>query len=269
MLRLCRPVVPRYCHAMRFSAVIALCVALLLPGCGTADDSPRAHPADGPDDAELRLELAQAIRAHMQTTGPQIGVPPLDPALFSALAQVPRHAFLPPPLRPFAYLDVPLPVHKEQNTAQPYLVALMTQLAAIEPANSVFETGTGAGYHAAILSLLARKVYSVEVIEPLAKQAAETLRRLGYEGVEVRAGDGYYGWPEKAPFDAIIIKEAVSEVPAPLLNQLKRGGRLVAPVGPLGQSQMLRVVTKDADGHLRHRDVLPVHFSPLQGGQRI
>jgi protein-L-isoaspartate(D-aspartate) O-methyltransferase len=205
----------------------------------------------------------------MQAAGPQTGIADLDPALYSAIADVPRHAFVPPELKAFAYLDIPLPVDREQNIAQPFLVALMTQLAAIKPDDIVFETGTGAGYHAAILARLARKVYSVEVIELLAKNAGEKLKSLGYAGVEVQARDGYYGWPEKGPFDVIIIKEAVREIPAPLLNQLKPGGRLVVPVGSGGQSQILKLVTKDQSGRIRERNVMPVRFSPLQGGERI
>ena len=246
-----------------------LCFILLLPGCGTADSDVRRHAADSADDAEQRAFLARDVRAHMRLAVSETGIADLDPAIFAAIAEVPRHAFVPTELKPFAYLDIPLPVDRDQNIAQPFLVALMTQLANVKSGDVVFETGTGAGYHAAILSRLARKVYSVESIAPLAEQAAEKLKTLGFTGVEVQASDGYYGWPQKGPFDVIIIKEAVREVPAPLLNQLKPGGRLVAPVGPLGDMQMLKLVTKDRVGRIRERNVLPVRFSPLQGGERI
>lgn len=239
------------------------------PGCSAADSGPQPHAADADEEAENRSRLSQEVRAQVQFFAAQTGVSDLDPALVRAMAEVPRHAFVPPPLRPFAYIDMPLPVSPEQNTAQPFLIALMTQLADVQPDDIVYETGTGAGYHAAILSRLGRKVYSVEIIRPLAEKARDTLRDLGYANVEVNASDGFFGWPEKGPFDVIIVKEAVREIPAPLLNQLKTGGRLVAPVGPLDQSQTLKLVTKDASGRIRQRDVLPVRFSPLQGGERI
>lgn len=249
--------------------VILFCFLLLLPGCGTADSDLRRHAADSEGDAEQRANLAREVRSHIRLAATHTGVEDLDPAVFSAIAEVPRHAFVPLQLKPFAYLDIPLPVGRDQNTAQPFLVALMTQLAAVKQSDIVFETGTGGGYHAAILSRLAQKVYSVEVIAPLANQAATKLKELGYTGVEVQASDGYYGWPQKGPFDVIIVKEAVREIPAPLLNQLKPGGRLVAPVGPLDDMQVLKLVTKSDSGRIRVRDILPVRFSPLQGGERI
>jgi len=254
---------------MRGIRAFFLCLALFLPGCSTADSDIRRNPADGADDAEQRANLARDVQYHVRLAAPETGIPDLDPAIYAAIAEVPRHAFVPPELKPFAYLDIPLPVDREQNTAQPFIIALMTQLVAVKPDDVVFETGTGGGYHAAILSRLARKVYSVDVLAPLANQAAEKLRKLGYTGIEVQASDGYYGWPQKGPFDVIIVKEAVREVPAPLINQLKPGGRLVAPVGPLDDMQMLKLVTKDHAGRIRERDILPVRFSPLQGGERI
>jgi protein-L-isoaspartate(D-aspartate) O-methyltransferase len=139
----------------------------------------------------------------------------------------------------------------------------------IEPGDVVFETGTDTGYVAAVLAELAKRVYTIEVIGPLAKQAKEILARLAARTIEVREADGYYGWPEKAPFDAILLKEAVTEVPAPLLAQLKPGGRLVAPVGPLGDAQTLTLFEKGADGKLRETKLLPVRFAPLQGGTRL
>lgn len=246
-----------------------LSLSLLLPACGTADSDVRRHATDEANDAEQRAHLAREVRAHIRAAASETGIEDLDDALFDAIAAVPRHEFVPPQLKPFAYLDIPLPVSREQNIAQPFLVALMTQLAQVKKDDVVFETGTGAGYHAAILARLARKVYSVEVVAPLAKSAGDKLRNLGYTGVEVQASDGYYGWPAKGPFDVIIVKEAVREIPAPLLNQLKPGGRLVAPVGPYDQGQTLKLVTKDKDGRIRQQNILPVRFSPLQGGERI
>src|SRR3546814_3932706 len=133
----------------------------------------------------------------------------------------------------------------------------------------IFETGTGTGYHAAVLAKLADRVYSAEVVAPLAEQAAATLRRLGYDNVEVMHSDGYYGWREHGPYDVIILKEAVHHAPPPLLNQLKRGGRMVAPVGRLDDAQQLMLIEKDANGRIHQRPIMPVRFSPLQGGERI
>jgi protein-L-isoaspartate(D-aspartate) O-methyltransferase len=254
---------------MRWTGAFVVSLALLLPACGTANSDVRGQAADEPTNAEQRAHLAREVRAHIRAAAGETGVEDLDEALFEAIATVPRHEFVPLQLRPFAYLDIPLPVSREQNIAQPFLIALMTQLAQVKKDDVVFETGTGAGYHAAILARLAKKVYSVEVVEPLAKSARDKLRKLGFTSVEVQAGDGYYGWPAKGPFDVIIIKEAVREIPAPLLNQLKPGGRLVAPVGPYDQGQMLKLVTKDGNGRIRQRNILPVRFSPLQGGERI
>jgi protein-L-isoaspartate(D-aspartate) O-methyltransferase len=157
----------------------------------------------------------------------------------------------------------------EQNLAAPLLVALMTHLVAPKPDDVAFETGTGAGYHAAVLSLLAAKVYSVEVVEPLADRSARVLKDQGYDNVFVRASDGYYGWPEKAPFDVMVIKEAIDHVPAPLLQQLKRGGRMVIPLGPEEGVQTLTLMTKDQDGKVHQQAIMPVRFSPLQGGERL
>jgi protein-L-isoaspartate(D-aspartate) O-methyltransferase len=217
----------------------------------------------------MRANLAKEIRMRVRATASETGVEDLDDGIVAAISEIPRHAFVPPPLRPFAYLDIPLPITRDQNIAQPSLMALMTQLARIGKDDVVFETGTDSGYHAAILARLARKVYSVEIIAPLAAQAKERLKRLGYDGIEIQASDGFYGWAEKGPFDVIIIKEAVQDVPPPLLNQLKPGGRLVAPIGPLDQGQTLKLITKDRSGRIHERGVLPVRFSPLQGGERI
>jgi protein-L-isoaspartate(D-aspartate) O-methyltransferase len=163
----------------------------------------------------------------------------------------------------------PLPIGQGQNIAQPYLVALMTHLARVEPGDLVFETGTGAGYHAAVLSLLAGKVVSVEVVAPLALRAAAKLKALGYDNIEVVASDGYYGAPAKGPFDAMIVKEAIDHLPPPLVAQLKPGGRLVLPLGPLDGPQYLTVIEKLPDGRTRATRIMPVRFTPLQGGERI
>ncbi|MGB1548235.1 MAG: protein-L-isoaspartate(D-aspartate) O-methyltransferase [Alphaproteobacteria bacterium] len=225
------------------------------------------------DATDYYLQYRKALVLHIDervfAVEKEIGIAVLDRRVMAAITHVPRHEFVPPQLRTFAYSDVPLPLGHGQNIATPFLIALMTDLARIGKNDVIFETGTGAGYHAAILAELGKQVYSVEVIEPLAGRAAGTLRKLGYKNVETRVGDGYYGWEEHGPFDAIIIKEVVDHIPAPLLRQLNLGGRMVIPVGKAGGDQELFVIEKDMQGELRKRSVLPVRFSPLQGGSRI
>jgi len=231
--------------------------------------APGMAPARAADVAGQREEMVRLVELEAMMLGGQTGIKELDPRVLAALRQVPREAFVPEPLRPYAYEPHPLPVGYEQNLAAPLLVALMTHLAAPGPGDVVFETGTGAGYHAAVLSLLAAEVYSVEVVEPLADQAARVLKEEGYDNVFVQAADGYYGWPEKAPFDAMVIKEAIDHVPPPLLQQLKRGGRMVIPLGPEHGVQYLTLLTKDEAGNVHEQRIMPVRFSPLQGGERL
>jgi protein-L-isoaspartate(D-aspartate) O-methyltransferase len=247
--------------SVRCSVLIPVLVPLAL-GLGAA-------PARAADTAQQREEMVRLIQLEALMMSGQTGVPEIDPRVLAALREVPREAFVPEALRPYAYEPHPLPLGYDQNLAAPLLVALMTHLAAPRPGDVVFETGTGAGYHAAVLSLLAAEVYSVEVVEPLADQAARVLKDQGYDNVFVKASDGYYGWPEKAPFDAMVIKEAIDHVPAPLLQQLKRGGRMVLPLGPEQGLQTLTVVTKDRDGKVHQKSIMPVRFSPLQGGERL
>ncbi len=253
-----------------FSAIF--CLALFLSACGTANGEPETPPESSAgivNPQTMRAALLMSIRRHVEATEKHTGIAALDPKVLRIIGEIPRHEFVPPPLRELAYIDIPLPLGHKQNIPQPFLVALMTHLAAVERDHVVFETGTGAGYQAAILARLAKRVYSVEVVRPLATQAAQRLQGLGVNSVEIKAADGYYGWSEKGPFDAIIVKEAVHHIPPPLLNQLKRGGRMVIPVGPLDQAQMLKLVTKDKNGQVRQHNILPVRFAPLQGGERI
>lgn len=219
--------------------------------------------------AALRGQMVEDIREYARLVHEIEGVPAVDGPVLEVMARVPRHLFVPASLRPLAYDNRPLPVGQGQNIAQPYLIALMTSLAKVHRGDVVYETGTGAGYHAAVLAEIADRVYSVEVIDRLAIRAARVLAELGYRNVETRIGDGYYGWQEKAPFDVIIVKEAIDHVPPPLLKQLKPGGRLVAPVGPLHDHQVLTLIEKDAAGGIKTTNVLQVRFSPLQGGERI
>jgi protein-L-isoaspartate(D-aspartate) O-methyltransferase len=233
-------------------------------------DQPEISPMPGPsaDFAEWRAWMVRLIQAEAELAREETGVGEIDPRILAAMSEVPRHAFVPEPLVPYAYLPTPLPIHPEQRLAAPFLVALMTHLAHIEPGQRVLETGTGEGYHAAVLARLGAEVYSVELVPELAREAAKRLSGQAYANVHVREGDGYYGWREAAPFDAIIVKEAVDHVPGQLLAQLKPGGRLVLPLGSLEGVQQLTVVNKATDGSWRERRGLPVRFTPFQGGER-
>jgi protein-L-isoaspartate(D-aspartate) O-methyltransferase len=186
-----------------------------------------------------------------------------DPAVLAAMEEVPRHLFVPEAERGEAYADHPLPIGAGQTISQPYVVALMTQLLGLGKGAKVLEIGTGSGYQAAVLSRLASAVYSLEIVPSLGEAAGRTLARLGYGNVHVRIGDGYKGWPEEAPFDAIVLTAAPPSIPEPLLAQLKTGGRMVLPVGTVWQE--LLVLTKRADGTFETRDVLPVRFVPMTG----
>ncbi len=188
-----------------------------------------------------------------------------DPQVLTALREVPRHLFVPEELRGYAYDDHPLPIGEGQTISQPYIVGLMTELLRLEPEHRVLEVGTGSGYQAAVLARLVREVYSVEILEPLASSARERLARLGYGNVRVLRADGYYGWSEAAPFDAIIVTCAGGHVPPPLLRQLRPGGRMVMPVGSPFMAQQLVLVEKSPDGTLSQRNVLPVMFVRLLG----
>jgi protein-L-isoaspartate(D-aspartate) O-methyltransferase len=185
-----------------------------------------------------------------------------DEAVLSAMAAVPRHEFVSASLSDLAYDDRPLPIGHGQTISQPYVVALMSQLADIEPGERVLEIGTGSGYQAAVLAELGADVASIEIVPALGHAAEAALARLGYTGVSVRIGDGYQGWADKAPFDAILLTAAPQEIPAPLLDQLADGGRLVAPVG--GHEQELIVVTRSGV-HFERRTVAPVRFVPMTG----
>jgi len=186
-----------------------------------------------------------------------------DPRVLRAMRAVPRHLFVPPGHRDRAYADSPVPIGEGQTVSQPYIVALMTELAEVEPGEKVLEVGTGSGYQAAVLAEMGVRVYTIEIVEPLALRARETLRRLGYDTVRVRVGDGYRGWPAEAPFDAVLVTAAAPRIPEPLLEQLAPGGRLVAPVGA-ADGQQLVVVTRTPSGSER-RTVIPVRFVPMTG----
>ena len=185
-----------------------------------------------------------------------------DAEVLSAMRAVPRHRFVPEHVRAWAYADGPLPIGEGQTISQPYIVALMTELAQVQRGENVLEIGTGSGYQAAVLAQLTDRVFSIEILEPLARQAEQTLRSLGLTMVRIRVGDGYLGWPEEAPFDAIIVTAAPPRIPQPLVKQLAIGGRLVAPVGE--GYQELVVVTKTSEG-LQQETIIPVRFVPMVG----
>ena len=185
-----------------------------------------------------------------------------------AMRATPRHLFVPEPMRPRAYEDSPLPVGYGQTISQPYIVAVMTELLQTDRTQKVLEIGTGSGYQAAVLSLLVKHVYSIEIVPELARRSAELLKNLGFTNVTVRHGDGYLGWPEEAPFERIILTAAPGEIPKTLINQLKAGGKLVAPVEGTVLNQELVVVEKSADGKLRQRSIFPVRFVPMVRGKR-
>lgn len=185
-----------------------------------------------------------------------------DEATLAAMRTVPRHRFVPEEIRRSAYDDTPLPIGHGQTISQPYIVAYMTQAARLTRNSHVLEIGTGSGYQAAVLAEVCDEVYSIEIVEPLARQAAATLRETGYDGVHLRTGDGYNGWPEAAPFDAILVTAGAEDVPPKLFEQLKEGGRIVIPVGPAHSTQFLQLVTK-RHGKPHTDTLLPVRFVPF------
>jgi protein-L-isoaspartate(D-aspartate) O-methyltransferase len=222
----------------------------------------------GEDDAAAhrRAMVAEVSQMAEEVALPADGAPALSKEVLAALGRVPRHYFVPREERRHAYRNYPLPIGHNQTISQPYIVAFMTGLLRIKAGDRVLEVGTGCGYQTAVLAEMGAEVYSVEIIEPLARQAGETLRELGYGRVHTRAGDGYQGWREHAPFDAVIVTAGATHVPQPLLDQLKSGGRMVIPIGEVYATQELVLIEKDMHGKPHQRQVLPVRFVPLTGG---
>jgi protein-L-isoaspartate(D-aspartate) O-methyltransferase len=188
-----------------------------------------------------------------------------DPNVLKAMRIVPRHAFMPVNQRRYAYADRPLPIEHGQTISQPYIVAFMTDALKLRPGSKVLEIGTGSAYQAAVCAEIAREVYTIEIVEGLAKTAKERLKKLGYKNVFVKAGDGFFGWPDKAPFDAIIGTAAAKRIPEPLLEQLKPGGRMIIPTGSSWGFQYLVLITKDTKGKIHKSKVMPVRFVPMTG----
>ena len=209
-----------------------------------------------------RQDLVETLRNDSQRAA-EYGVLPISERTLSVIGQVPRHEFVPDEQKRYAYENRPLPIGAGQTISQPYIVALMTDLAGVSKGDVVLEIGTGSGYQAAVLSGLAGHVYTIEIVEVLGERAARTLERLGYSNVTARVGDGYAGWPDHAPFDAILVTAAPETIPEPLIEQLAVGGRMVVPIGAEHEVQTLQVLTKKDDGTLLVKDVIPVRFVPL------
>jgi len=219
--------------------------------------------ASAQDHATQRARMVVEVEAMYAQTRGQTGLGAMSPAVRAALGKVERHRLVSPAQAGAAYRNRPLPIGGGQTISQPYIVALSADLLQLDSRSVVLDVGTGSGYQAAVLAEIARQVYSIELIESLGTQAAARLAEMGYRNIEVRIGDGYAGWPEKAPFDAIVVTAAAPQVPPALIAQLRAGGRMVIPVGAADDIQYLEVLTKRADGGYDQKRVLPVRFVPL------
>jgi protein-L-isoaspartate(D-aspartate) O-methyltransferase len=235
---------------VRNAAQFLLLLAIAATGCGQ----------QAPSAVDFAAQRQQMVRQQLKARGIK------DERLLAAIAKVPREEFVPADQRADAYQDGPLPIGYEQTISQPYIVAFMTEQLRLKPTDRVLEIGSGSGYQAAILAELVADVYTIEIVEPLAKTAEATLQRLGYTDVHVKVGDGYKGWPEQAPFDAIIVTCAPDKVPQPLVDQLKEGGRMVIPVGERFAQQLYLLEKKN--GQLKESVTLPVRFVPMVSEQK-
>ena len=223
--------------------------------------------ANAQDYAGARQRLLAEIDATYADTRVETGLAAMSPRVRAAMGKVERHRLVPPAQASLAYRNHPLPIGQGQTISQPYIVALSTDLLEPQPHHVVLDIGTGSGYQAAVLAEVVARVYSIELLPELGRAAAAKLAELGYANVDVRIGDGYAGWPEKAPFDGIVVTAAAPRIPQALIDQLKPGGRMVIPVGEDGGRQNLLLVTKRADGSTQTRSVLPVRFVPLVPGR--
>jgi protein-L-isoaspartate(D-aspartate) O-methyltransferase len=223
--------------------------------------------ADAQDFAAQRARMVAEIDAMYAETRAETGLAAMAPRVRAALGKVERHRLVPADQANLAYRNHPLPIGHSQTISQPYIVALSTDLLAPEPNHVVLEVGTGSGYQAAVLAGLVKQVYTIEIVEALGRTAESRLAALGYKNIEVRIGDGYKGWPEKAPFDGIVVTAAAPRVPQALVDQLKPGGRMVIPVGERWEVQQLLLIVRKADGTIEQKNVLPVRFVPLVPGR--
>src|SRR6266576_4447196 len=215
------------------------------------------------DFAPLRQYMIAEIAAEAIYVSARIGKAALAGRVIEAIGKVPRHEFVPVELQPYAYANIPLPIGFEKTTSQPFIVALMTDLLDLRENDTVLEIGTGLGYQAAILAQLARQVYSIEIIEELARQAKQRLRRQGCSNIEIKIANGYHGWSQHAPFDKVIVTAAPDLIPPPLIHQLKAGGKMVVPAG-LPDAQQLVLLEKHSNGRVTTREILQVRFSQLE-----
>ena len=241
---------PRQAGA-RYLALAVLGLLLTAPALNGADREPERA-------AERREMVEEQIRARGVT----------NRIVLDAMTRVPRHKFVEDSWQGQAYDDHPLPIGHGQTISQPYIVGLMTEMLELKPGEKVLEIGTGSGYQAAILAGITTNVFTIEIVKPLADQAQKRLKEFGLDATRVRHGDGYYGIEDKAPFDAIMVTAAADHIPPPLIKQLRPGGRMVIPIGPVHSTQRLVIVHKDEEGKVKTRSVLPVRFVPLTGGPR-
>ena len=244
-------------------SMAALCLAACGPrtaaGEGGVTQQETATPAEDPREAEWTRQRHQLVERALK------GRDIIDERVLEAMRAVPRHHYVPAAYLSYAYADHPLPIGHDQTISQPYIVALMTQLLELDGDETVLEIGTGSGYQAAVLGKIVATVHTIEIVQPLCESAAKRLTDEGFDNVHVHCGDGYGGWPDAAPFDAVIVTAAPEHVPQPLVDQLAPGGHLVIPVGPRGWSQELKVLSRDADGNVTERTVLAVAFVPMTG----
>jgi protein-L-isoaspartate(D-aspartate) O-methyltransferase len=224
------------------------------------------HAAD--DYSRQRQQMVAEINDMVSYTQDHIGKPALDERVMAAMGKVLRHELVPDEIKSHAYINSAMPIGENQTISQPYIVALMTDLAGVDENSKVLEIGTGSGYQAAVLAELVDHVYTIEIVEVLGRRAEKDLQRLGYENISVRIGDGYHGWPEHAPFDAILVTAAIERAPQALIDQLKPGGKMVIPLGRQHSTQTLTVIEKTPDGKIIYHEILPVGFVPLTGDGR-
>lgn len=247
-------------------SLLFLVCSLLPPALSQGDENVQSSdPAEKswtpPRFSEYQRKRSLMVQSQMVHRSPGVR----NKAVLEAMRQVPRHLFVPWALKRAAYADRPLPIGHGQTISQPYIVALMTEALEMKPGAKVLEIGTGSGYQAAVLSELTPRVFSMEIINALGNEAQQRLQELGYQVIRVRVGDGYFGWPQEAPFDGIIVTCAAGHIPPPLIAQLREGGRMVIPVGGVYEVQRLMVVTKDNQGKVRTTELLPVRFVPMTG----